>query len=282
MDILSEQGGLVEALNAKVYGNGTQTLVLSHGYGSDQTVWHYLLPYLACYFKVVVFDLAFSANVNPDFYNPKKYSNFDSYAHDLLCLLDQLNVKKTIYLGHSMSAMIGCIAATKRPELFESLILLGGSPRYLNAKRYYGGFQKSDLETIFKEMNQDFPTWVHNFAPKAIYVNNKTAVTEYERSLGRMKPQIALSAARTVFLSDYRRVLPQVQVPCTIIQSKKDPSVPKSVAFYMKRKLGGHARVKILETEGHFPHLTAYPLLLDVLKRALPIKYSISSNAIDP
>lgn len=133
MDTLCDYGGhIVEALNVNVYGNGTQALVLAHGFGADQTLWHYLIPYLACYFKVVVFDLVFSPNVNPDLYNPKKYSNFNGYVQDLLCLLDQLNVNNTIYLGHSMSAMIGCIAATKRPDLFEHLILLSGSPRWFS------------------------------------------------------------------------------------------------------------------------------------------------------
>lgn len=127
MDVLCQsESGIIKALNATVYGNGTQTLVLSHGFGLDQTVWHHLVPYLACYFKVVVFNLIF---VNANLYNPKRYTGFNSYAQDLVSLLDQLNVKKTIYLGHSMSAMIGCIAATRRPDLFEHLILLGASPR---------------------------------------------------------------------------------------------------------------------------------------------------------
>lgn len=131
MEALSDcTGGIVEALNVNVYGNGTQAMVLAHGYGTDQTLWQYLIPYFACYFKVVVFDLVFSPNVNPSLYDLKRYSNFNGYVQDLLCLLDQLNVNKTIYLGHSMSAMIGCMAATKRPELFEHLILLNGSPRW--------------------------------------------------------------------------------------------------------------------------------------------------------
>lgn len=103
-------------------------------------------------------------------------------------------------------------------------------------------------------------------------MNSTTAITQFERGLGRMNPKIALSMAKTVFLSDLRRVLPKVPVPCTIIQSKKDFIVPKYVASYMKRKLGGRARVKILKTIGHFPQLTAYPLLLKVSKRVLFIK----------
>ncbi|OVA16453.1 hypothetical protein BVC80_8485g8 [Macleaya cordata] len=240
MDVGNGHGlGLVESLNARVYGNGSETLVLSHGFGVDQTVWHFILPYLACYFKVVIFDMVFSPNVKPSLYDPKRYSDFDSYAEDLVNLLDQLKVNKTIYLGHSMSAMIGCIAATERPDLFTHLILLGGSPRYLNDVGYTGGFERSDIESILNEMNHNFSNWVTNFSPKAVGVYDTNAVKEFKSSLERMKPGIALEVAKTVFLSDLRYVLKQVKnIPCTIIQSEKDIVVPKSVAFYMQEMLG--------------------------------------------
>ncbi|RDX85121.1 Strigolactone esterase D14, partial [Mucuna pruriens] len=267
-------GGIVDALNANFYGNGTQTLVLAHGFGTDQTVWHYLVPFLACYFKVLVFDLAFAPNVTSSLYDPNKYSTFDGYAQDLVCLLDELNLKETIYVGHSMSAMIGCLAATKKPQLFQHLVLLGGSPRYLNEEGYEGGFTRSELDTIFGSMKQNFSGWAHSFVPNAISVNDPAAVAEFEQSLLRMKPQVALSVAKTVFLSDLRWVLPRVHVPyCTIIQTRKDPIVPTTVAFYMNRNLGTRSsKVKILETQGHFPQLTAYRLLLQVLKESLFVK----------
>ncbi|XP_021804807.1 strigolactone esterase D14-like [Prunus avium] len=272
MEALCHGGGIVQALNTHVYGNGSQTLVLAHGFGSDQTVWHFLIPFLACYFKVVVFDLVFSPNVDPKLYDPERYdSNFGAYAEDLLCLLDRLNVNKTVYLGHSMSAMVGCIASIQRPHLFQHLILLGGSPRYLNTTRYNGGFTRAELDAFFNQLDQNFSNWVLSFAPIAIGVKDTSAIAEFENSLGRMAPKIAVSVARTVFLSDLRRILPQVVVPSSIIQSRKDFVVPKTVAFYMKKRLGGPARVKILNTEGHFPQLTVYPLLLKVLKRFLHI-----------
>ncbi|KAK2985368.1 hypothetical protein RJ640_029325 [Escallonia rubra] len=157
--------------------------------GADQSVWHYLIPYLACYFKIVVFDLVFSPNVSPKLYDPKRYSRFSSYAEDLVCILDQLHVNKSIYVGHSMSAMIGSIAATKRPELFQHLILLSGSPRYLNVEgeKYYGGFERSYLDMVFNNIAHNFSGWVRDFAPKAIGGNDTTAIHEFERSLGRMK-----------------------------------------------------------------------------------------------
>ncbi|XVF07441.1 hypothetical protein REPUB_Repub06bG0139100 [Reevesia pubescens] len=133
MNMVCENGGIVEALKVKIYGNGSQTMVLSHGFGEDQSVWHFLIPMLAYYFKLVVFDMVFSPNVNPKLYDTTRYhSDFNGYADDLVCLLHQLHLKNTIYLGHSMSAMVGCMAAIKSPHLFTHLILLSGSPRYIN------------------------------------------------------------------------------------------------------------------------------------------------------
>ncbi|KAB2608034.1 strigolactone esterase D14-like protein [Pyrus ussuriensis x Pyrus communis] len=244
MEALCQGGGIVQALNTHVYGNGTQTLVLAHGFGSDHTVWHFLIPFPACYFKVVVFDWVYSPNVDPKFYDPKRYSNFSAYADDLVCLLNHLNVSRTVYMGHSMAAMVGCIASIQRPHLFQHLILL----------------------------KNNFTNWVSSSATTAIGVNDTSAITEFENILGRMKPRIAVSVARVAFLSDYRGLLPQVIVPCSIIQSRKDFIIPKSVAFYMKKQLRGPAKVKILSTEGHIPQLTAYSLLLKVIKKLLHIK----------
>lgn len=125
-------GGLAQGLNANIIGNGSQALVLAHGFGLDQSVWQFIVPYLALYFKVVVFDLAFAGTVRPALYNSNKYSTYGGYAQDLVQLLEELNIRDSIYLGHSMSAMIGCLAASQKPHLFRQLILLGGSPRSLS------------------------------------------------------------------------------------------------------------------------------------------------------
>ncbi|KAB2066129.1 hypothetical protein ES319_A09G138300v1 [Gossypium barbadense] len=215
MEMVCEKGGIATALNAKIYGNGSETLVLAHGYGEDQSAWQLLLPLLACYFKVVVFDMVFSPKVNPMLYDPQ---------------------------------------------------------RYINDGLYYGGFERSEVNEIYKNIEQNFTGWVQNFEPKAAGQNNTAAGAKFEKTLGRMKLYIALSAAKTVFSSDFRHKLPQVMVPCTIIQSKKDVIVPQSVAFYIKNNVGGDAIVKILNTEGHFPHLSAHNLLFRVLKETLQIK----------
>ncbi|XVE61319.1 hypothetical protein DITRI_Ditri06bG0030300 [Diplodiscus trichospermus] len=142
--------------------------------------------------NMVVFDMVFSPNVNPYLYEPKRCSsNFNGYADDLVCLLDQLHVEKTIYLGHSMSAMVGCMAAINRPQLFTHLVLLSVSPRYINDERYHGGFRRSEINAICQNIEENFLGWVQDFAPKAVGLNATAAIAKFKKSLGRMKPESA-------------------------------------------------------------------------------------------
>lgn len=144
--------------------------------------------------------------------------------------------------------------------------------RYLNAEGYFGGFERPQVDEIFKQMDKNFTKWVKQFAPFAVRVNDSKAIAKFEHSLGRMKPKIALSVAKMVFLSDLRKLLPKVRTPTTIILTRKDNIVPKSVAFFMKSNMGGHSNVKILKSEGHFPQLTAYPQLLKIMSKVVKFK----------
>ncbi|KAJ8448111.1 hypothetical protein Cgig2_031835 [Carnegiea gigantea] len=172
-------GGIFEALNGNIYGNMTnsQTLVLAHRFGSSQCVWHNLVPFLG------------GGCCLPS----EKYLSCTGYVDDLLGVLEELNVKKVVYLGHSTYAMIGCIAAVKKPQLCDQLIMLVAPQvnfptqsvtklilhawfRYLNNKGCEGGFEKSTIKTILQEINQNYTTWVQTFAPKAIGMNDINAI----------------------------------------------------------------------------------------------------------
>ncbi|KAL2553981.1 alpha/beta-hydrolase superfamily protein [Forsythia ovata] len=123
------------AMNAKIIGSGEETLVLAHGFGTDQSIWDKVLPYLTDHCQVVVFDWCFSGSVkDPDLYDAAKYSTYDAFADDIICLLDEMKLKSSVFVGHSMSGMIGCIASIKRPDLFHKLILVTTSPRFINSE----------------------------------------------------------------------------------------------------------------------------------------------------
>ncbi|CAH1434597.1 unnamed protein product [Lactuca virosa] len=138
-------------MNARIIGSGKETLVLAHGYGGDQSVWDKVLPGLSQTYQVVVFDWSFSGAIkDPNtLFDPAIYCCYDAFSDDLTALLEELNLDSTVFVGHSMSGMIGCIASIKKPHLFKRLILIGSSPRYVNSESYEGGFDIKDIEQLF-------------------------------------------------------------------------------------------------------------------------------------
>ncbi|PQQ13099.1 strigolactone esterase D14 [Prunus yedoensis var. nudiflora] len=231
-----------------------ETIVLAHGYGTDQSVWDKIVPYLAEHYRVVVFDWPFSGAVNnKDLFDPSKYSSYDAFANDLIALLDELNLKSTVFVGHSMSGMIGCIASINRPDLFKTLILVGASPRYINTEDYEGGLEMSDITQIISAIESDYHNWAAYFASLAVDANDPLSVDKFVKCLRRMRPEVS--------------------TPCTIINTSSDIVAPNSVAFYMQKKIKGKSTVEIINTNGHFPQLTAHLELLDVLGKVLGLKF---------
>ncbi|KAL6331119.1 hypothetical protein AAG906_009547 [Vitis piasezkii] len=262
--------GLSAAMNARMIGFGSEAIVLAHGFGGDQSLWDKITPHLARSYRVLVFDWNFSGAVkDPSLYDSTKYSSYDAFADDLIALLDEFKLRASVFVGHSMSGMIGCIASVKRPELFKRLIFIAASPRYLNADNYEGGFERSEIEQIFANIESDFDKWASNFAPLAVDVNDPLSVEKVEKCIRRMRPEVALPLAKTVFCCDHRDILDKVTTPCTIVQPTNDIVAPISVAEYMQKKIKGKTTVEIIDMDGHFPQLTAHLQLLSVLDSVL-------------
>ncbi|KAG1366907.1 strigolactone esterase D14 [Cocos nucifera] len=262
---------LLEMLNVRVVGNADRpALVLSHGFGTDQSAWNRIVPYFERDYRIVLYDLVCAGSVNPDHFDFRLYVTLDAYVDDLLAILDALRIDRCFFVGHSVSAMIGILAAIRRPDAFLKLILIGASPRFLNDENYHGGFEEGEIETVFAAMESNYEAWVRGFAPLAVGADVPVAVREFSRTLFNMRPDITLFVSRTVFNSDLRGVLGLVRVPCVIIQTAKDVSVPLSVAGYLKAHLGGRTTVELLHhTEGHLPHLSAPAALVPVIRRSL-------------
>ncbi|XP_059638088.1 strigolactone esterase D14 [Cornus florida] len=262
--------GLSTAMNARIVGSGKEAIVLAHGYGGDQSWWDKILPCLAERYRVLVFDWSFSGAVkDQNLFDPVKYSSFDSFADDLISLLEEMNLTSSVLVGHSMSGIIGCIASIKRPELFKSLILIGASPRYLNSEDYEGGFEKSDIEQILSNIEFNFNNWASQFVSVGVDASDPLSVEKVEKCVKRMRPEAALSTAKLIFQSDERDTLEKVTTPCTIISTTSDFVVPSGVPDYMQRKIKGETTIEIIDTPGHFPQLTAHLQLLGVLGKVL-------------
>ncbi|KAK1372247.1 putative esterase KAI2 [Heracleum sosnowskyi] len=261
--------GIVEAAhNVKVVGSGAETIVLAHGFGTDQSVWKHLVPHIVDDYRVILFDNMGAGTTNPDYFDFDRYATLEGYAFDVIAILTELQVQSCIYVGHSVSAMIGSIASISRPDLFTKLILVSGSPRYLNDVDYFGGFEQEDLDQLFEAMQSNFKAWCAGFAPLAVGGDmDSVAVQEFSRTLFNMRPDIALSVAKIIFMSDLRHLLCHVTIPCHIIQSMKDLAVPVVVSEYLHRNIGSESIVEVMSTDGHLPQLSSPDVVIPVLLR---------------
>ncbi|KAG8384305.1 hypothetical protein BUALT_Bualt04G0104500 [Buddleja alternifolia] len=264
-----------EAHNVRMLGSGDQTIVLAHGFGTDQSVWKHLVPHLVDEYRVVLYDNMGAGTTNPDYFDFDRYSTLEGYAHDVIAILDELQLQSCIYVGHSVSAMIGAIASITRPDLFRKIVTISASPRYLNDSEYFGGFEQDELLQLFDAMKSNYKAWCSGFAPLAIGGDMESvAVQEFSRTLFNMRPDIALSVAQTIFYSDIRPLLGHVTVPCHIIQSMKDLAVPVVVSEYLHQNLGGESIVEVMSTDGHLPQLSSPDVVVPVLLRH--IRYNIA------
>lgn len=260
---------ILEILNVRVVGSGSKVVVLSHGFGTDQSVWNKIVPFFQRDHRVVLYDLACAGSVNPDHFDFNRYTTLDAYVDDLIAILLALRIDRCSLVAHSFSAMLAVLASIRRPDLFHKIILIGFSPCFLNDRGYYGGFERGEIVKVLEAMKNNYEAWVRGFAPLAVGADVPAAVREFSITLFNMRPDISLFVSKMVFESDLRGVLKAVRVPCWVIQTSKDVSVPESVAEYVKDHLGGRTTVEILKTEGHLPHLSAPQILYPVLRRAL-------------
>lgn len=259
-------GVVEEAHNVTVLGSGEKIVVLGHGFGTDQSVWKHLVPYLVDEYRVVLYDNMGAGPTNPDYFDFDRYSSLEGYAYDLIAILEELQIDSCIFVGHSLSSMTGAIASIFRPDLFSKLIMISASPRFLNSDDYFGGFERQDIDQLCDAMESNYKSWISGFAPLVIGGDMKSvAVQEFSRTLFNVRPDIALSVFRTIFTFDLRHFLSRVTVPCHIIQSSKDLAVPVAVSEYLHQNLGCKSVVEVISTEGHLPHLSSPEMTIPVI-----------------
>jgi sigma-B regulation protein RsbQ len=251
-----------------VAGDGP-VLVLQHGFGTDQAVWDKVRPSLTGRFCVVRMDLAGAGSHGAGTFDAGQYDHIDAYADDLLLVMQELGIAECLFAGTSVGCMVGLLAAIARPRAFRKLVCLAASPHYLNDGEYVGGFEQEDLDGLFDTMHRDFQGWISGFAPLAVRgLPDSAAVKEFSASLFSYRPDIALSMARTIFLSDFRRHLGLVETPTVLLQTLNDIAVPMEVGEYMQRHIR-HSTLEVLPVQGHFPQLADPEVVSEALLKHL-------------
>ena len=244
--------------NVKVSGRGTQPMLFAHGFGCDQNMWRYITPAFENDYRIVVFDYVGSGKSDLSAYDADRYSTLDGYAADVRDICAALDLRDIIYVGHSVSAMVGVLAANAEPERFESLILIGPSPRYLNeGPDYVGGFERSDIEGLLETMDKNYIGWANYLAPAIMQNADRPELgAELSESFCSTDPVIARRFAEATFFADNRSDLAAVRIPSLILQCSEDIIAPLTVGEYLDRELP-FSTLRVLKATGHCPHMSA-------------------------
>lgn len=231
------------------------TIVFLHGLGADQSSWRLLAPHFEDRYRVVLLDLIGAGHADAAAYDYARHGSLHGHANDLLDVLHALDAQDVVFVGHSVSSIIGVLAAIREPERFGRLVLLAPSPRFVNEEGYVGGFAKKDIEELLGAMEQNYAGWAAGIAP-AMVGSNASLVTELTNSFMRTNPHIAQHFARTTFLADHRADIPLLTTPVLIMQCAHDVIAPLAVGTYLSEHLPD-SQLVVIDTPGHCAHLTA-------------------------
>jgi sigma-B regulation protein RsbQ len=244
--------------NIKVSGREDgQAIVFAHGFGCDQNMWRFVAPAFQDEYRIVLFDHVGSGGSDLSAYNRGRYDSLQGYARDVLEICRELDLKDAVFVGHSVSAMIGVLAAVEEPGTFESLILVGPSPRYINDGDYTGGFTQEDIEGLLESLDSNYLGWSSAMAPVIMGNPERPELgSELTNSFCRTDPTIAKHFARVTFLSDNRADLSKVAARTLVLQCSEDVIAPQCVGEYVNERIPGSELV-LMQATGHCPNLSA-------------------------
>jgi sigma-B regulation protein RsbQ len=255
--------------NVTVRGAGTQPMLFAHGFGCDQNMWRFVIPAFEADYRVVLFDYVGSGKSDWSAYDQNRYGTLEGYVRDVLDICEELNLRDVIFVGHSVSSMIGVLAANQAPERFAKLILVGPSPRYINDADYIGGFERADIEGLLDTMERNYLGWASFLTPVIMKNPERPELTsELNASFCSTDPEIARRFAEATFYADNRADLSKVKVPALIMQCSDDAIAPLSVGEYTHQNLAGSS-FRVLAATGHCPHMSHPSETIRVIKEYL-------------
>jgi sigma-B regulation protein RsbQ len=249
--------GIFERHNIKISGRGERNIMFAHGFGCDQNMWRFVAPAFEDRFRVVLFDHVGAGGSDLSAYDPERYGTLQGYADDVVALAGELGIRDGVFVGHSVSAMVGVLAAKQAPELFSDLVLVGPSPRYIDDGDYEGGFSEAQIHELLEFLDTNHLGWSQAMAPVIMGNADRPELgEELTNSFCRTDPDIARRFARATFLSDNRADLEGVTTRSLILQCSDDVIAPQAVGEYVHRKLP-NSQLVTLNATGHCPNLSA-------------------------
>jgi len=249
--------GTIKRNNVRVRGAGHRTMIFAHGFGCDQNMWRFVAPAFEKDFMTVVFDHVGAGGSDLSAYDSAKYSTLSGYAKDVVEIGTELGLKDSVFVGHSVSSMIGVLAARQAPGMFGKLVLIGPSARYIDDNGYVGGFSAQQIEELLRFLDSNHMGWSMQMAPMIMGNPDRPELgQELTNSFCSADPEIAKAFARVTFTSDNREDLAEVSLPTLVLQCSEDIIAPPEVGEFVARNIP-NSRMIVLDATGHCPNLSA-------------------------
>ena len=241
-------------------------MIFAHGFGCDQNMWRFVAPEFESDHRVILFDHVGAGASQLSAYDPQRYGDLGGYADDVVEICEALDLTDAVFVGHSVSSMVGVLASARAPGRIGSLVLVGPSPRYIDDEGYRGGFSRDDIEELLASLDSNFLGWSSAMAPVIMGNTDRPELgEELTASFCRTDPEIAARFARVTFMSDNRADLAGVTVPTLVLQCSADVIAPPEVGDYVHRQIRGSHLVQ-LEATGHCPNLSAPQETIDAIR----------------
>jgi sigma-B regulation protein RsbQ len=242
--------------NVHVFGDGKQPMMFAHGFGCDQNMWRFVTPAFEKDYQIVLFDYVGAGKSDKSAYNPERYASLNGYARDVLEICEELALTDAIFVGHSVSSMIGLLAAIESPEYFQKMVMVGPSPSYINDGSYTGGFERKDIEGLLETMEKNYIGWANFLAPNIMGHKERPELgQELTDSFCSTDPVIARQFAEATFFSDNRGDLSKLRIPSLLLQCSEDIIAPMQVGDYLSQHLP-NSTLRVMKATGHCPHLS--------------------------
>jgi sigma-B regulation protein RsbQ len=248
-----------------------QPMMFAHGFGCDQHMWRFVAPAFEDRYRIVLFDQVGSGRSDLSAYDRDRYGSLDGYARDVLEICTELDLDRVIFVGHSVAAMIGVLAAAHEPERFDRLVLVGPSPRYIDDEGYVGGFTRQDIDELLRSLSSNYLGWSNAMAPVIMGNADRPELgRELANSFCRTDPEIARHFAHVTFTSDNRQDLPRVPTPSLVLQCSDDAIAPTPVGQFVAAHMP-NAHLTMLDATGHCPNLSAPTQTIEAIEDFLAV-----------
>lgn len=260
---------LLKRNNVNVFGKGTQPMMFAHGFGCDQNMWRFITPAFENDYKIILFDYVGAGKSDKLAYNKERYASLHGYAKDIMEICEALDLRDVIFVGHSVSSMIGLLAAIEEPKYFQKLVMVGPSPCYINDGNYKGGFERKDIEELLETMEKNYIGWANFLAPNIMGNKERPQLgDELTESFCTTDPVIARQFAEATFFSDNRHDLKKIKIPSLILQCSEDIIAPAEVGVYLERNLQ-NGTLRLMKATGHCPHMSEPQETISLIKEYL-------------